>query len=413
MILLRANVTSMAKIHNLCLQCHSTDGVQGAAGTGLQPHGNSAPKVLLDTATVPETSKWKEGDFFNIIGAGGDFQYEMGNISGNAWTATGDAAVVGLGKGHSLGMINVTPPGGDTQLTNFTCTNCHDPHGTDSDADANINKFRNLRVIPTGSGTDSAKFPTTAATYAPSSWVGGITGNCVNLGSGCTVGKYIPVKQDTGTSLGVAGGYVKSIWPIYDGTPMIGTAATDAAHSNSYPPGNGSGSSTTAAGISMWCATCHDKWHEGKTSGNYTIALPGTSGRGGMGDWNRHPVDNKLQEGACTVAGTEAGCSGAGVEIFRPADPVIPTNSYDVTKAGQVLPVASGEGSDRVFYLQVGTTDTADKIMCLSCHFAHGGPYFDNLRWDYASSVSVSGGQGDQSANPIASNKGCQLCHHR
>lgn len=48
-------------------------------------------------------------------------------------------------------------------------------------------------------------------------------------------------------------------------------------------------------------------------------------------------------------------------------------------------------------------------VFCLTCHFAHGGPYYDALRWGYIASVSA----GDQTGNVVPSNKGCQLCHNR
>ncbi len=49
------------------------------------------------------------------------------------------------------------------------------------------------------------------------------------------------------------------------------------------------------------------------------------------------------------------------------------------------------------------------KVFCLSCHFAHAGPYRDSLRWDYLESV----GLGEQVAHSIDSVTGCQQCHNR
>ncbi|MEK7772750.1 MAG: hypothetical protein AAB307_00260, partial [Deltaproteobacteria bacterium] len=259
----------------------------------------------------------------------------------------------------------VTPPGAnDGALAAFTCTSCHDPHGTDNASNTTISKFRNLRKTPTDSGATSVAVDITAAsTSEHKSWVGGITGTFAASGN------YIPVNQGTGNADAAATRL--GIWPIYRGT-LTGTVATDTANSNYYGGG--------ANGLAKWCATCHDKWHELNVVGNQNGS-----------DWQRHPVDNILQDGTPT--------SGDGVTIFD-------ATNYSATTAGAVLPVASGSAANRVFYM---ATATSDKVFCFSCHYAHGGPYYDNLRWDYLTSVSV----GDQIAKGVPSNRGCQLCHNR
>lgn len=368
LVLLRGAVNSRNEIHNFCLQCHASNGAQ--AGSTFAPHSRSAPKVLLDSAV---SGKWTQASFFNIIGAGGDFQYEMGNGVGGIYTASTQDNGVALGRGHSLGRQAVSPPGAAAgTIADFTCISCHDPHGTDNAASTDINKFRNLRMIPTDS--QNAAVELTDADHL--SWAGGITG----LFSAS--GNYIPVNQGTGNADGTA--TTLAIWPVFRGV-LTGTPATDQPNSNAYGGG-------TTGGISLWCATCHDDWHEFKTPGNIA------GGQGAKGDWRRHPVDNILDEGATN------GQSGDGYDIFDPTN-------YSAATAGQVLPVASSQvTANKVFYTTAGNA-TTDKVMCLSCHFAHGGPYNDNLRWDYT--VIPIAGAGQQTGNGIPSNRGCQLCHNR
>jgi len=370
LILLRGAVTTRAQIHNFCFQCHASDGAQAVANTAFQPHGNGAPKILLDSTI---SSKWTQGMSFNRIGSGGDFQYACGNAVGGVWDCASVDGGTALGKGHSLGATNVTPPGGDAAIAEFTCTNCHDPHGTDSTSNATINKFRNLRKTPTGSGTISLGTGvvdvTSGSTSEHKSWIGGISGT---FGGG---GNYIPVDQANGDQFGSATASVRGIWPIYKGsTALLGDgSATDAVRSNAYGGGTN--------GLAAWCATCHDKWHENGA---------GATNSSGQ-DWRRHPVDNYLVDGTPT--------SGDGVTIIDMAN-------YNATTDGTVLPVASGTATTRVFYK---TNTATDKVFCFSCHFVHGGPYNDNLRWDYTSAVSL----GDQTGNGVPSNRGCQLCHNR
>ncbi|MBE9503328.1 MAG: hypothetical protein IME96_04065 [Proteobacteria bacterium] len=137
--LLRANVNSRAEIHKLCLQCHASNGAQWDV---LQPpQGVQAPKVW-------SASVWTSDNPFNLIGAGGNFSTEL--------NATWDvSSAPALGYGHSIGATNVLPPGGDQMITEFSCTNCHDPHGTSDPDSSTINMFRNLRVSATGAGANN------------------------------------------------------------------------------------------------------------------------------------------------------------------------------------------------------------------------------------------------------------------
>ncbi len=345
-ILLRGPVGNRAQIHNLCLQCHGSNGSQNP--NGQQPHGQRPPTVFDNTASWTQTDPLG-GNSGNTIGAGGNFYPELNTL----WDAT---TTPREGRGHSVGATNVTPPGGDVAISEFSCTNCHDPHGAASDTDPNINRFRNLRKNATGAGNNAG---VTFIVTEHTSYVGGLSG-----------GPY-PSGYFGGGQTNSAGNVV---WPVFRGN-LTGTPATDAANSNSY-----SGGST--GGMSKWCAQCHDDWHESITTTN-------PAGE----DWRRHPVDYNINI---------THVSGAGVDTIRP-------DNYDPTKAGQVLPVADGAASNRVFYMDPRPPNGTDRVFCLTCHFAHGGPYYDNLRWDYLATVSA----GNQTGNAVPSTRGCQLCHNR
>ena len=98
--------------------------------------------------------------------------------------------------------------------------------------------------------------------------------------------------------------------------------------------------------------------------------------------------------------------------------------SLSLIQTGKGIPVTASRlygvsgAYDTVYYLPYAPPSPASmdslipgghRVFCLSCHFAHGGPHYDALRWDYTSAVS----SGSQFGNPIPSNKGCQLCHNR
>jgi len=412
-ILLRSgnsSISSRAEIHKLCLQCHADNGSQNNGV--FKPHDRSAPKVYLN-------SGWTQNDPFNRIGAGGNFYTELNG----GWDVV---TPVTLGYGHSLGASSsVIPPGGEQAIggDGFSCTNCHDPHGTDNDSDTKTNRFRNLKVFATGSGTTGGvKFYNINAATQPYYWmksyVGGVTGTFTSSGN------YTPVNAGSGDE--DSGATTAAIWPVYKGsTNLSGNPPDDNSRSNSYATGtddcNGAcyfGNSKVT--MSIWCAQCHDKWHEDIETGNFVGFEPASPGylKGIGPDWNRHPVNGMMSRDS--AAGCATGCHTSLNDRA--------TYSISLIQAGKGLPVtASGYYINNAYYLptcaypgsgdcmggmdtgQGGVNGANHKVFCLSCHFAHAGPYFDNLRWNYTSAVS----SGSQSGNGVPSNVGCQLCHNR
>lgn len=364
-ILLRENVSSRSMIHNLCLQCHSQGGSQG--NDPMPPHQKRAPKVHL-TTSAPDSATIT----FTNVGAGGDFSGECG-LSNPPFTDTscGTSAQDALGRGHSLGRTSVVPPGNSTTgttgsgntLEEFTCTSCHDPHGT-STTTSGINKFRNLKAsnyIPSGAlnAYDWSLFLPVNAAY---SYVGGINGKFADGGN------YV----GSGT-----GDTANHIWPVYK----------DTSNQNAYNSDTAANDLTGAVvGLSRFCAQCHGAWHEPTAStGNNAIGQ----------DWARHPTQAPL---------TELQYAGSGVDTIDFA--------HYSTYAGIVEGVNKVPAAHNGVATSIDTyyaDNQADRVFCLSCHFAHGSPNYDILRWDYTSAVSA----GSQTANSVSSVTGCQQCHNR
>lgn len=374
LILLRnAQVTGRETIHNLCLQCHAKAGTQGGVQFNTCP-GNACttpPKVLLDTADA-----WDSSKDFSKIGAGGDFQFVGSYLPATGYTpgATDSGgstpANTGLGKGHSIGATNVAPPGngstGGTQIATFSCTTCHDPHGTSSTT-ASINVYRNLKA---NIGTVKPWTNMAVGVDIGASYVGGPTGAADDNSLGTT---------PTGGS-GIAA--ANNIWPVYrsSGTQNSYNTTATAPQLNAVALTAPTDGSSSYVLMSAFCAQCHSVWHEGVVSTNKSGS-----------DWARHPVDNRITD--------TSNASGAGVAITDYAH-------YATMAAGFALPAANDDGT-----AGYSATSGNDKVFCLSCHFAHGSPYYDILRWDYISAVDAAGGS--QTGNGVPSNKGCQQCHNR
>jgi hypothetical protein len=369
--LLRA---SSGSIHELCLSCHAE------GGSGQLDYGVYPPVVWSATNANFTT--------FNDIGSAGDFA-DTGDVdAGGTITgyASGDdpSGDVSLGVGHSIGATTVAPPGAvEAAITTFTCTNCHDAHGTksqttDATADNGINVFRNLKTRPVGGG-GAALLETTGVVFN-------------NAGDTSIVSYVGGASQATNDTFAVnlegkSNAADTHIWPIYQ-----------AGSHNVYGAGGFNSAITVGqgdAGMSGWCAQCHDNWHE-----DIATANKGT-------DWTRHPINCDMNDADDATDGC-IGVSASGIDILD-------WTHYDLINddfaTNQPMPLAKttdpslGDYSSAVYY----GTASGDRVFCLSCHFAHAGPYNDALRWDYTSAVS----DGSQDGNAIASFEGCQQCHNR
>jgi|WetSurSiteA1Bulk_404760.scaffolds.fasta_scaffold04788_2 predicted CXXCH cytochrome family protein len=125
--------------------------------------------------------------------------------------------------------------------------------------------------------------------------------------------------------------------------------------------------SANPKGISSFCAGCHLDYHSWDR-------YNGGAGRNRTDEgWLRHPAGD-----------TELPAYGeyAAYTVYNPQAPV----SRSVLISGTVSSVV---------------TPGTDRVMCLSCHRAHGSPYPDMLRWDYNTMIAADS----------TKSGGCFICH--
>lgn len=106
-------------------------------------------------------------------------------------------------------------------------------------------------------------------------------------------------------------------------------------------------------GISKLCARCHTNFHD-------------TAATQSAGEWIRHPTE-------ITIGATYA------TNYTATYSPTVPVGRTAVAAVS-------------------GTVAATDTVVCMSCHVAHGSPYADAIRWDYANNVTGDG-------------VGCNKCH--
>ena len=124
-----------------------------------------------------------------------------------------------------------------------------------------------------------------------------------------------------------------------------------AAEHNQYK-GLDSPEDSETSTISYHCSQCHGTFHDDVSDTNTS-------------PWLRHPTNFDM---GSTAAGSEYRSFGGGG-----------TPAYDV-----ITPLASSNVSS--VKATVAFTDDTMIVTCISCHRAHGSPYYKSMRWDYAGS---------------------------
>ena len=140
--------------------------------------------------------------------------------------------------------------------------------------------------------------------------------------------------------------------PVYGIEDTNWEQSADKDNHNTYYGGNGADNESPES-IGKFCAGCHYNFH----SPGFATTFRGNDNGGGGNPWLRHPADASLPSTGEYTSYTEY-------------DPVIPVGRPE--KDGALVSVDKS-------LVRPGT----DKVICMSCHRAHGSPYPDILRWNY------------------------------
>lgn len=121
------------------------------------------------------------------------------------------------------------------------------------------------------------------------------------------------------------------------------------------------------ATIDNFCASCHPDFHSTQT-GNANVGISGPDGF--TSPWLRHPTDYAMPLTGDYAAYTKYSTGTPVGRIWSQVD----ADPDQVATSGQRI------------------------VTCLSCHRAHGSPYYAMLRWDYR-------------GFPASVTNGCGICH--
>jgi predicted CXXCH cytochrome family protein len=245
------------------------------------------------------------------------------------------------------------------------------------------------------------------------------------------------------TTIG-AGGYFYGMTQMpSSGTPYTSDNAHDMDPTGPTPP-----VATASITGMFWCTNCHDQHGVNNADGDKT-GVSGTTPTGGSGTYTIDTFRN-LKRGDTDIDGTETSMSDTAYKAGI-ADFCIQCHDSYVKSGGnhhRYHPVEVGINTELgTLYYEFGMDDTDndtsqpiikpqdpsgdddptnatatnrdgsndDQPTCLTCHYAHGGPYTDLLRWDYGnSSYTWSDPNTDTvGADPTGdASAGCQMCHN-
>jgi predicted CXXCH cytochrome family protein len=327
-------VSSASNMTMFCEACHG-DGVQGA-GTNVvagkweatNANNNSEVTASHDQATL------NGGGFVDMNGLPTSSSH---NVDGLLTTA-GEQQLTGSGVAPSSFYMwgNVTSANTIGTISGFTCTSCHDPHGSSN--------YRLLKDTVNGVAVGGYTTAGTPQADVQSYEAGFPTGGFKKGAAGV---------QD-----------IKNYVPNYT-TPEYRLSPANDASTNS--------------GLSAWCSACHTQYDQAESVASYNTASGSGSllnlgtGSNSLGsatynytstnslaDYHRHPVGVTMTEGAALLT----------QPIFDAGLPLELPYTSDSVQAGLIRPATDTVGHPWMTSTTNGLS--AGAVGCLTCHVAHG-----------------------------------------
>lgn len=201
----------------------------------------------------------------------------------------------------------------------------------------------------------------------------------------------------------------------------------------------------------FWCANCHDM--HGTTN---TADLAGVSGFQPLGAPGSYTVDTfrNLKRGAADITAVETSATDTNYRTgiadfckqchsaytgasagYHPVDTAIATagmagtwyesgmNDTLVLTAQPIIKPEDPLGTDNRIAAIIADRDPGagdDEVTCLTCHYAHGGPYTYMLRWQRDGNAMLETDITDPTNDTLPTNfadmataYGCQVCHNK
>ncbi len=329
--------TPHAEVTGVCSNCHTMHNSQAGDsmaydfdGTSFTrtatPKGNLLIYSCLGCHSATDGTTWKDSTtgapiVFNTVEP--SYNAVKGLAAGNFhWVKTEDT------KGHNIFSDNpdtLSPAPGDGGFSTCGTNNCHTNFdqpvsGTGFDLDGRQGCTKCHMVSGSGKTSGYHHADDSATVLNAAPWYRFLSGHM------------------SGDGHGVCG--------IEHANWNYGAAASSHNEYLGFVNSGGYGFGGLGHTMTAYCTGCHGVFHsdQGGTSSPFL----------------RHPSDIVIKDSG--EYANAFGAAGSG------------TGTYD-----PLIPVARPSLSAVLNTVTLGT----DMVMCLSCHRAHGGPYYKMMRWDY------------------------------
>jgi len=353
--------------------------VGGSCSTCHVMHNSQGGGTLVHASTAGSAAGWNGS---NQMGGGSDTtpqQYLAISNCVGCHTSSTSETIIDLGDGTRIPIVyNTSVPTKPLAGGNFYyVVNSGDSYGHNvrniSTADGTLS-YGPGQMVGCASSCHTSLTLTDAATYVL------MDGTHKNGCQGChqsvkhhgldTAGQ--PVDEDGGWYRFLSApsghiGYGGGVHGIEDPDWEQNPTSTD--HNVYYGSDDGADLQEDPQSIGRFCAGCHYAFH----SPGEAFSL--VDNGGGSDPWVRHPANAVIP-------------AAGEYTSYTTYDPLVPVGRPEKATLAAVAMDEVRPGTDRV--------------ICVSCHRAHGSPYPDMLRWDYIN---------DCSAGVPNADCGCFICH--
>jgi len=365
---------------DICLSCHTegTNTQATAFGGALAGSGAptwTAPIVKTLGGTMPAGISMPAGDFWYSD----DDSAPRHNPS---WTNGNQTAQMSTDPVLAA-TFPPTPPGlsGSYNEQDWDCHTCHGMHNRFS---GSYTAWRQLKRKINGN--------------VVSGDVSGLGVETTTGNKGATAAGFEPLESNSrGDIQGTS--YVNL---RQDGDPLDGA--------DLWAPYSATNKNVYRGGFSSFCSNCHGNFHGGTETSTTSAGIDPTSSTGNTAQsgphWFRHPTNVNLD--------------GKSYNVSKYTVTVTNTQGTNPNPVGYdwKYPLRRVNGTWTVTRVSTaGEVASTDKVMCLTCHFAHAGPNANALRWNeagqaafIANGVVDSYGEASNGDNPAF---GCNKCHQK
>lgn len=263
------------------------------------------------------------------------------------------------------------------------CSNCHTMHDSQNGNVVNTGAYAGQHAqLLKGDGCNGCHADAAADNIAVS-----------GKGTGPTGAPQVDAATQTN-----AGGYFSSAAAKANQHDIAGISTKDTNMGNRIP-----GGSATGYTQALTCGSCHTQAGHHSTTNTYRMLSGSNQATSGAGTYN--PGSATLGDRSSVTYSTNMNtvCANCHSSFHGTSNTGNTSGAFTRHPTGNLI--TNGASTPVGITLTDAIVASSDsKVLCLSCHVAHGGPNADLLSFVY-------GGSGSYAGDASATGDGCETCH--